>query len=359
MDHLNYYGVPKENFLEIDTAASNNPYALRTNAMGPIEDNQATHSPTYANEENSPKNGTKSSLYKTELCKRFSEFGNCRYGAKCQFAHGVAELRHVVRHPKYKTTKCKSYWGSGHCPYGSRCRFIHEETEALQNTQYGASLFKDPMNPLAPPTPELMTTATNGFVYGERANDPTVPVLSGYSKDYPLMSSSYDKNSWSVQRPEPRLNYGAGQYAPMKPMNINSTGSNRPSQPPRSSQSFPDLQDTIDALVKFSLSPSDPKPQVTPPENPLRLETPLKRAEYAFDTQGLWKDFPSLDTSNQLADDFTSKPWSSTVLSLDLDGKTFDSKSPESREDNNQTAGDSPSSKGETSPRLSVFERFH
>lgn len=52
--------------------------------------------------------------------------------AKCQFAHGFDELRHVVRHPKYKTTKCKSYWGSGHCPYGSRCRFIHEETEGFQ-----------------------------------------------------------------------------------------------------------------------------------------------------------------------------------------------------------------------------------
>ena len=35
---------------------------------------------SYISEETSPKNGTKSSLYKTELCKRFSEFGNCRYG---------------------------------------------------------------------------------------------------------------------------------------------------------------------------------------------------------------------------------------------------------------------------------------
>ncbi|KAJ2818936.1 hypothetical protein IWW50_005638, partial [Coemansia erecta] len=32
-------------------------------------------------------------LYKTRLCQRFSELGECPYGEKCQFAHGEAELR--------------------------------------------------------------------------------------------------------------------------------------------------------------------------------------------------------------------------------------------------------------------------
>ncbi|GFH05584.1 uncharacterized protein HaLaN_00070, partial [Haematococcus lacustris] len=31
------------------------------------------------------------------------EAGTCRYGHKCQFAHGAEELRPVPRHPKYKT----------------------------------------------------------------------------------------------------------------------------------------------------------------------------------------------------------------------------------------------------------------
>ncbi|GFH20116.1 CCCH-type Zn-finger protein [Haematococcus lacustris] len=42
-------------------------------------------------------------LYKTEMCKGWMEAGTCRYGHKCQFAHGAEELRPVPRHPKYKT----------------------------------------------------------------------------------------------------------------------------------------------------------------------------------------------------------------------------------------------------------------
>jgi len=42
-------------------------------------------------------------LYKTELCRSWEETGHCRYGSKCQFAHGADELRAVQRHPKYKT----------------------------------------------------------------------------------------------------------------------------------------------------------------------------------------------------------------------------------------------------------------
>ncbi|CAI7904000.1 unnamed protein product [Closterium sp. NIES-53] len=42
-------------------------------------------------------------LYKTELCRSWEETGACRYGGKCQFAHGREELRAVARHPKYKT----------------------------------------------------------------------------------------------------------------------------------------------------------------------------------------------------------------------------------------------------------------
>eukprot|EP01088_Endostelium_zonatum_P000658 TRINITY_DN108_c0_g5_i1.p1 TRINITY_DN108_c0_g5~~TRINITY_DN108_c0_g5_i1.p1 ORF type:complete len:363 (-),score=91.92 TRINITY_DN108_c0_g5_i1:110-1198(-) len=64
-------------------------------------------------------------LYKTELCRSYEDTGSCRYGTKCQFAHGLAELRPVLRHPKYKTEVCKSYINTGSCPYGSRCRFIH------------------------------------------------------------------------------------------------------------------------------------------------------------------------------------------------------------------------------------------
>ena len=63
--------------------------------------------------------------YKTELCRTYEENGTCRYGDKCQFAHGAAELRTVARHPKYKTDLCRTFHTTGFCPYGSRCHFIH------------------------------------------------------------------------------------------------------------------------------------------------------------------------------------------------------------------------------------------
>ena len=70
------------------------------------------------------------SRYKTELCRPFSEHGTCKYGEKCQFAHGQTELRTVTRHPKYKTDLCRTYHSVGFCPYGPRCHFVHNLDEA-------------------------------------------------------------------------------------------------------------------------------------------------------------------------------------------------------------------------------------
>lgn len=67
------------------------------------------------------------SRYKTELCRPFEEFGECKYGEKCQFAHGSHELRSLARHPKYKTELCRTFHTSGYCPYGMRCHFVHGE----------------------------------------------------------------------------------------------------------------------------------------------------------------------------------------------------------------------------------------
>ncbi|KAH0509143.1 Zinc finger protein 36, C3H1 type-like 3 [Microtus ochrogaster] len=65
--------------------------------------------------------------YKTELCRPFEESGRCRYGQKCQFAHGSRELRTPLRHPKYKTEPCRTFHSVGICPYGTRCHFIHNQ----------------------------------------------------------------------------------------------------------------------------------------------------------------------------------------------------------------------------------------
>lgn len=70
-----------------------------------------------------------SSRYKTELCRPFQENATCKYGDKCQFAHGMQELRSLSRHPKYKTELCRTFHTIGFCPYGPRCHFIHNAEE--------------------------------------------------------------------------------------------------------------------------------------------------------------------------------------------------------------------------------------
>ncbi|KAF7699308.1 mRNA decay activator protein ZFP36L1 [Silurus meridionalis] len=76
-----------------------------------------------------------SARYKTELCRTYEESGACKYGAKCQFAHGAEELRGLSRHPKYKTEPCRTFHTVGFCPYGARCHFIHNADELQQQHQ--------------------------------------------------------------------------------------------------------------------------------------------------------------------------------------------------------------------------------
>lgn len=90
--------------------------------------------------------GTTSSRYKTELCRTFSERGMCKYGSKCQFAHGTDELRGINRHPKYKTEPCRTFHSIGFCPYGIRCHFVHnnDDDALLQSPQHPPSLPNPP-----------------------------------------------------------------------------------------------------------------------------------------------------------------------------------------------------------------------
>ena len=54
------------------------------------------------------------------------KYGACNYGFKCQFAHGIDELRkNENQNSKYKTKECTAYYKDGYCPYGVRCNFLH------------------------------------------------------------------------------------------------------------------------------------------------------------------------------------------------------------------------------------------
>ncbi|KAL8549868.1 hypothetical protein ACS0TY_008638 [Phlomoides rotata] len=68
-------------------------------------------------------------MTKTELCNKWQETGACPYGENCQFAHGIKELRPVIRHPRYKTEVCRMVLAGDTCPYGHRCHFRHSLTE--------------------------------------------------------------------------------------------------------------------------------------------------------------------------------------------------------------------------------------
>ncbi|PWA59305.1 Zinc finger, CCCH-type [Artemisia annua] len=68
-------------------------------------------------------------MTKTELCNKWQQTGACPYGDHCQFAHGIEELRPVIRHPRYKTEVCRMVLAGDPCPYGHRCHFRHALTE--------------------------------------------------------------------------------------------------------------------------------------------------------------------------------------------------------------------------------------
>ncbi|KAJ8763113.1 hypothetical protein K2173_023318 [Erythroxylum novogranatense] len=76
------------------------------------------------------------SAFKTELCRSWEDFGRCRFGYKCQFAHGKEELRptHFPIKKKTEVHGCKSSL------YGLKCQF-HQMTvkEAAATTSQKAS----------------------------------------------------------------------------------------------------------------------------------------------------------------------------------------------------------------------------
>ncbi|GFP99854.1 zinc finger CCCH domain-containing protein 15 [Phtheirospermum japonicum] len=71
----------------------------------------------------------KQGMFKTELCNKWQQTGTCPYGEICQFAHGIEELRPIIRHPRYKTELCRMLLNHVPCPYGHRCHFRHALTD--------------------------------------------------------------------------------------------------------------------------------------------------------------------------------------------------------------------------------------
>jgi len=121
--------TPNTKVPSVPTKAANEVLAVVDPNMTPQKQVAIETAIQQENDQQTQHELNKSSLYKTELCRSWMEKGTCKYGHKCQFAHGEDELRIVVRHPKYKTEFCKTFTATGACPYGNRCRFIHPSSE--------------------------------------------------------------------------------------------------------------------------------------------------------------------------------------------------------------------------------------
>lgn len=149
--------------------------------------------------------------------------GYCRYGAKCQFAHGSQDLRPVVRHRKYKTEKCKNFEKNGVCPYGPRCRFIHNEESLSRNTPFvspfigsqpsplslpsaGSPTLAPPLLALQPPsiasksTPSSVTLPSSYYCHLSNVQQKAQPPLT--SSIFPSVVSGHSRNDSPVHAEE-------------------------------------------------------------------------------------------------------------------------------------------------------------
>lgn len=153
--------------------------------------------------------GAKGDRYKTEMCRTFSENGSCRYGDKCQFAHGIADLRTVSRHPKYKTDLCRTFHSTGFCPYGTRCHFIHAMNEGKASEEVNG---RDQQPSFLRSTPALVVPPPTTRRAPPPRNVESVSLLNSVGHDlnanilaYLLQSMQVGQQTQQVKTSRPQL----------------------------------------------------------------------------------------------------------------------------------------------------------
>lgn len=142
--------------------------------------------------------------YKTELCRPFEETGQCRYGAKCQFAHGMQELRSLNRHPKYKTELCRTFHTTGLCSYGQRCNFIHNDEER-RGPAPSTTASVSPANTQGMPPGSMVVPIHAPLTIVSTGDSPTCSVSSGS----PSQSPAYLHDDVFRVRMSPTPSYGS------------------------------------------------------------------------------------------------------------------------------------------------------
>ncbi|XP_019944038.2 mRNA decay activator protein ZFP36L1 [Paralichthys olivaceus] len=144
-----------------------------------------------------------SSRYKTELCRSFTESGLCKYGGKCQFAHGPDELRDLNRHPKYKTEPCRTFHTIGFCPYGIRCHFVHngeEENEQSFSRSSSSSSSSIPQQPFSSSRMHRPPLVRQSFSFAGFPSAPQQALQHTLTAHPPLAAASF-KPAFSASPP--------------------------------------------------------------------------------------------------------------------------------------------------------------
>ena len=96
--------------------------------------------------------------YKTVLCRTFERHGSCPYAEKCQYAHGIDELRATPRwmglSPSFGRV-CQWYATTGECPYGYFCKYPHTFDGTWTGVPVPAQPPPQPPLWMQPPLPPL------------------------------------------------------------------------------------------------------------------------------------------------------------------------------------------------------------
>ncbi|XP_022974010.1 uncharacterized protein LOC111472626 isoform X1 [Cucurbita maxima] len=81
--------------------------------------------------------------YRTDICRSWEDSGSCRFGHKCQFAHGKEELR-----PVHLPVKTKPKFGEPYLTHGLKSRNNHSLTGIAATTQSNSlyATFKTELN---------------------------------------------------------------------------------------------------------------------------------------------------------------------------------------------------------------------
>ncbi|GJN88019.1 hypothetical protein Rhopal_000975-T1 [Rhodotorula paludigena] len=156
-------------------------------------------------------NNRKLALYKTELCRSWEERHSCRYGVKCQFAHGVHELRNIARHPKFKSEICRTFWQQGSCPYGQRCCFIHAVPDSTSSPEASPRKDSAPVSRSGSPPPRARMTSTAVTGAPSRTFGPALAELLGSSsQNSPVKSEGGAASASSSSSLETSTLFGLG-----------------------------------------------------------------------------------------------------------------------------------------------------